>query len=562
MRPTTLTSLLAALAVAVPAAPLAASAAPEGGSRPAAAPAPPEANPVRDEGDEPEVEKEIEAQSKEMEQVREAEERAPLLDRWRADEGTARAASRLGLESPLRTRVEEALRRDTGIPVEEEGRIALLPELDHDLRRLQAEYDIPIEVNEAVAAYVRFFQTEPARKHFVKWLGRSYKYLDRYRELLRDDGLPEDTVFLAMIESGFANLAQSRARAVGPWQFISATGKRMGLRQDFWVDERRDPEKSARAASRYLRELWQQTGDWRLAWAGYNAGVNRILRAQAKGHDDFWEMAKGRVLRRETKGYVPKLMAAAIVHKHQEAFGFRPEEIERDEWVEYEEVTVPDAIPLSAAAQAAGVTEKEIRDLNPELRRGCTPPRRYSLKVPKGAAEAFARSYPSVAWPRLSFASHRVRRGESLVAIAAGYGVSPGAVARMNGLRPGRRLRVGAELVIPMSLADRRSGKSPGTDALARSRVEEYLRQNPSAAQVEPPPRRLAVRTEEVDGRTRATVLVQAGDTLWAIAQRFGVRLEELCRWNGISNPRRLKLQIGRELVVYPRTMPAASGGG
>ena len=135
------------------------------------------------------------------------------------------------------------------MPEEDAGSIAMLPEIGHDLRRLQAEYDIPIDVNEAVVQYVRFFQAPVVRKHFVKWLGRLPRYQERYRTILREAGLPEDTIFLAMIESGFANLAYSRAKAAGPWQFIPATGKRMGLSQDFWVDERRDPEKSARAAA-------------------------------------------------------------------------------------------------------------------------------------------------------------------------------------------------------------------------------------------------------------------------------------------------------------------------
>ena len=512
-----------------------------------------------DEGDEPEIEQEIEAQSAEMEQLREAEENAPLAEPSRGEDAAARGAARLGLESPLRQRLDDALGRETVVPPAEEGRIALLPELDHDLKRLQAEYDIPLEVNDAVVAYIRFFQAEPARKHFVRWLSRSHKYLDRFRTILREHGLPEDTVFLAMIESGFANLAYSRARASGPWQFIAATGRRMGLKQDFWVDERRDPEKAAHAAARYLGELHQQTGDWRLAWASYNAGPGKIMRAMARGQSDFWSMTKGRVIRKETKGYVPKLMAAAIITKHPDAFGFERDEIEAEEWVDYEEVTVPEAAPLAAVAQAAGVTEKDLLDLNPELRRSCTPPRKYSLKVPKGHAEQFEKSWAALALTaRLAFVNHRVHRGESLVAIAAGYGVAPSAIARMNGLKPGRRLRAGTELVVALPALARRSGRVPASETAARARIQEYQQKNPSSVEPDPAPKPLAMRTEEVAGRLRTTVLVQAGDTLWAIAQRFGVGLNELCRWNGIHNPRRLRLQVGREIVVYPRSTGAA----
>ncbi len=500
-----------------------------------------------DEGDEPEIEQEIEAQSAEMEQMRQAEEKAQP-----------------GLESPLRLRLHDAFGRELAEPpAGARGRIALLPQLDHDLKGLQAEYDIPIEVNEAVVAYIRFFQLEPARKHFVKWLGRAHKYTDRFRRILRESGLPEDTVYLAMIESGFANLAYSRARASGPWQFIAGTGKRMGLKQDFWVDERRDPEKSARAAALYLKELYEETRDWRLAWAGYNAGVGKIRRAQAKGQSDFWSMTRGRVLRRETKGYVPKLMAAAIISKHPQAFGFRSDEVEPEKWVDYETVTVPHATDLSAVARACEVTEHELLDLNPELRRSCTPPRPYQLKIPMGRAEAFSRNWPSIEGSaRLQFADHRVQRGDSLGAIAAAYGVAPATVVRMNGLRSGRRLRPGTDLIIPLSAQARRKGSAPAGAAEARARIEELKRQNPALVENEPPPRQVSARVENVAGRTRATVLVQAGDTLWAIAQKFGVGVTELCRWNGIKNPRRQKLQIGREIVIFPPPGSNPSAGG
>jgi len=520
-----------------------------------------DASPAADTGDDAEIEEEIEAQSAEMEAMRQAEEKATLLQPIRPEEQVAKSAARLGLESPLRHQLLDALSRDTApAPEEDQGRIALLPQIGHDLRRLQAEYDIPLEVNEAVLAYIRFFQTEPARGHFVRWLGRSHRYMDRYRQIMRESGLPEDTVFLAMIESGFANLAYSRARASGPWQFIGGTGKRMGLKQDFWVDERRDPEKSARAAARYLKELYGQTGDWRLAWAGYNAGVGKVLRAQRKGQADFWTMTRGRVLKKETKGYVPKLMAAAIVTKHTEAFGFQAEEIQPEQWREYEEVTISGAAELSAVARAAEVGEKDLLELNPELRRSCTPPRPYALKLPKGAGEAFARNWPSVEpSARLSFANHRVQRGDSLTAIAAAYDVPAATITRMNGLKPGRRIRPGTELVVPLSSLARRSGKAPSSEAVARTRIQEFQEKNPSAVEKEPPPRPVAARVEQVDGRARATVLVQAGDSLWAIAQKFGVKLEELCRWNGIRNPRRTKLQIGTEIVVYPRPSPSAA---
>src|SRR6266511_3176311 len=436
------------------------------------------------------------------------------------------------------------------------GRIALLPELDHDLAQLQAEYDIPIEVNEAVVGYIRFFQSRVARGHFVKWLGRSHRYMDRYRAILKEEGIPQDTVFLAMIESGFGNFAYSRARASGPWQFIGPTGKMFGLKQDFWVDERRDPEKSAHAAARYLKLLRQQTGDWRLAWAGYNAGVGRVFKAKAKGYDDFWEMAAvpGRkVLRAETKGYVPKLMAAAIVTKHPDAFGFRAEEIDPQRWEEYAEVTIPSAALLGVVARAAGVTERALMDLNPELRRACTPPRAYQLKIPKGQEATFAQAWPAIQGKvRMTFAGHVVRRGDTISSVAHHYGVPAEGIMEMNGLRTAKKLRVGQELIIPKPMGGGQLAAAAEPPPQARSRsskarqgqvADEQPWREPAATQV--------AAAERVERTPRSTLRVQAGDTLWSISRRLGVELQQLCRWNGIDNPRRHKLLVGAQLVVF-----------
>jgi membrane-bound lytic murein transglycosylase D len=513
-----------------------------------------------DTPDEPAIEQEVQAESAELEQVRDAEEKARLAEPMAPEDPAARAASRLGLESPLRLRLRDAFGRETGpVGAEAPGRIAGLPEIDHDLRRLQAEYDIPIEVNEQVIAYVHFFQAPAVRKHFVKWLGRSSRYIPAFRRILRDEGLPEDTVYLAMIESGFANLATSRAKAVGPWQFIAATGKRMGLKQDFFVDERRDPEKAARAAAHYLKELYRQTGDWRLAWAGYNAGVGKIIKARARGQQDFWAMTRGRVLKKETKGYVPKLMAAAIVTKHAEAFGFGKDEIDPEAWQEYEEVTIARATPLSAIAEAAAVPERALLDLNPELRRTCTPPRAYAIKLPKGQAAVFAASWPAIAdsTGKLAFAQHRVGRGETLRSIATAYHVEQASLARLNGLKPGRRVKAGTELVIPMNALARSQGvafaSAERAQAAEPSRAPRRRSAVVATAAGEPAP-----EPASLAGRLKATVLVRTGDSLWNIAQKFGVAVDELCRWNGIRNPRRFKLQVGRELVVYPRRNAAS----
>src|SRR5574341_943357 len=477
--------------------------------------------------DDPAVKAEVEAESRELEDLQEVE-----------------AQVGVGGEEPPATSPAQA-------PASSEGRIAGLPEIDHDLAKLQAEFDIPIDVNDAVVQWVRFFQNPLMRKHFAKWLSRYGRYEARYRAILKENGLPEDTIFLAMIESGFANFAYSRARASGPWQFIGPTGRTFGLQQDFWVDERRDPEKAANAAARYLKLLREQTGDWRLAWAGYNAGVGRIYRAQAKGVNDFWEMTKGRHLRKETKGYVPKLMAAAIVTKHREAFGFGDDVIERISWIETDEVQLNGSVLLDVVARAAGVDKRDLMELNPELRRAVTPPRPFKLKLPKGSAETFAENWPAMEGrARANFAGHVVRRGDTLGAIALRFGTQVEGIMSLNGLTSTRRLRVGQELLIPVARGQRAeiaAKPEPARPAAIASRaaapaVAPKLAGTPimEPAGYRPPPRPIS-GTRHV---------VQDGDTLWSISQRIGVDLDTLCRWNNISNPRRFTLKIGSELVV------------
>ncbi len=468
--------------------------------------------------DDPEVKEEVDAESAELEDAKEAAEAAGVG------------------ELPPAAVVQGAASGHA-----DDERIPLLPELDHGLAKLQAEFDIPIDVNDAVVQWVRFFQHPRMRQHFVKWLSRYYRYEGRYREILKAEGVPEDIVFLAMIESGFANFAYSRARASGPWQFIGPTGKMFGLQQDFWVDERRDPDKAAHAAARYLKLLREQTGDWRLAWAGYNAGVGRIYRAQRKGVNDFWEMTKGKHLRKETRGYVPKLMAAAIVTKHRDVFGFG-DEVEKLSWIETDEVQLNGSVLLDVVASAADVAKRDLMELNPELRRAVTPPRPFTLKLPKGSAETFAQNWPALEGKaRANFAGHVVRRGDTVGSIALKFGTQVEGIMQLNGLASARRLRIGQELLIPVQRGGGR-GEARVAGKVGPVRPAAKLAGTPimEPAGYRPPP-------APISGVRH---VVQDGDTLWSISQRLGVDLDTLCRWNGIRNPRRFTLRIGTELVV------------
>jgi membrane-bound lytic murein transglycosylase D len=537
---------------------------------PVAAPVatPAEAEPVADAPETGPQGKEIDQESAELEAVRAAERAVRVQEVPGLESRAAEAVEGLGLGSPLRQRLEEALGREVTAPQRETpDRIALLPEIDHGLSKLQAEYDIPIDVNEAVVGYVRFFQLPLVRPHYLKYLGRGHRYIPRYQQIMREEGVPEDTVFLAMIESGFANYAVSRAKAVGPWQFIAPTGKLYGLKQDFWIDERRDPEKAARAAARFLKELHQSTGDWRLAWAGYNAGLGTVQRAQARGYPDYWSMAaaKGRrALRAETKGYVPKLMAAAIIARHPEDFGFRPEEIEPERWPEYEETTIEEAAPLALLAAAAGVGEVELVDLNPELRRATTPPRPYRLKLPVRSGSTFAANWPSMKAriPVAIFEGHVVQRGETLSGIAARYGVALDGILALNPRLNPRALRPGTELVIPRVNASA-SAKASLKGAAPPAATERPAPAHPAAPASAPstaPATTAGPATTSLPNAAAATTAsalppggvwrVKQGDTLWSISRNTGLPLGELCRLNGIENPRRHRLQVGATLLV------------
>src|SRR5512136_556710 len=233
--------------------------------------------------------------------------------------------------------------------------------------------DIPLALNSKVEYFLYYFQTS-GRQSFSRWLSRSSRYLPMMKEILKREGMPEDLVYVAMIESGFQMHARSWASAVGPWQFMSETGRRYSLRIDQWIDERKDPVKATTAAALYLKELYGMfNGDWYLATAGYNAGENKILRAISMYNtSNFWEISQGSYLKRETKEYVPKLLAAAIIAKDPARYGFS--DIAYLPAIEFETVKLPSRTDLELVAKLSGTTYETIRDLNPDLKHWCTPP--------------------------------------------------------------------------------------------------------------------------------------------------------------------------------------------
>jgi membrane-bound lytic murein transglycosylase D len=316
----------------------------------------------------------------------------------------------------------------------------------------EPDFDIPIIINEKVEEFIHYFQTT-RRDRFVTWLARSGRYIPIMKKLLKEHGLPEDLVYMAFIESGFDPYAYSRSKAVGPWQFIYLTGKRYGLRVNWWVDERRDPEKSTIAAAKYLKDLYETFACWYLAAAGYNAGEYKIVKAMKRYRtEDFWKLTKVRYLKRETKNYVPLMIAAALVAKDPEKYGFA--DVEYQEPLRYEKVKVPELTSLSLVAKACGTSLEEIKDLNPELRRGVTPPNEtdYEIKIPSSMKGLFLVTFEILQpFEKFEFKTHLVKKGETLRGIAKRYRVDLDPLLEINHLTKSSVILKGTTLSIPIS---------------------------------------------------------------------------------------------------------------
>ncbi|MFH1017765.1 MAG: LysM peptidoglycan-binding domain-containing protein [Pseudomonadota bacterium] len=386
-------------------------------------------------------------------------------------------------------------------------------------------FDIPIVINAEVEKWMEYFQGR-GRKYYLLWLIRSERYIPMMQKILRENGLPEDLVYLAMIESGFKPYAYSRARASGPWQFIKGTGRLYGLRTNFWLDERRDPEKSTIAAAQHLKDLYDQFNSWYLAASAYNAGAGKISKAIRKySTEDFWEMSrsKNRYLRSETKNYVPKLIAAALMAKSPERYGFTNIQFENP--LEYDKVQVPEPTEIARVAEALKMDPRILFDLNPELLRGITPPGMpdYELKIPKGFREKFVAVYPGIrSASAVTVARHVAKRGESLASIARKYGVNAEAVATFNQLK-GKKIKSGQQLAIPYYV------KAP---------KERYA----------------SVEEAQIKGRKKASYKVRHGDTLWSISRRFDVSVSSIRNWNDLEGR---NIYPGQKLKLYARADPA-----
>jgi membrane-bound lytic murein transglycosylase D len=388
------------------------------------------------------------------------------------------------------------------------------------------EFDIPIVINEKVEHFIHFFRTT-GRNSFSNWLARSEKYIPFMREVLKENGLPEDLVYLSMIESGFNPYAYSRSKAMGPWQFIYPTGKRYGLKSNWWVDERRDPEKSTIAAARYLKDLYDMFECWYLAAAGYNAGENKIANGMKRYRtEDFWELTKYRYLKQETKHYVPQMIAAALLAKDPEKYGFIG--IEYQEPLRYDKVMVPPGMDLRLIAKASEITVEELKELNPELRRWCTPPDvpEYEIKIPFGKRELFLKNFEDLRpVGKTSFKTHIVKKGDTLQQIARLYRVELEPILDLNRLEKKSRLSVNMQLLIPLP-------------------NEKEMKPNPPASNPSAEKARVSSPEEMI-------YVVKTGDSLWSIANKYNVTVSEIKHWNNLDGNNRiypadrLRLKVG-----------------
>ncbi len=385
-----------------------------------------------------------------------------------------------------------------------------------ELKTLQS--DLPLVINDYVAGYINYFSTR-GRKTFENSLVRSGRYREMIQRILKEEGVPQDLIYLAQAESGFHPLALSRARARGMWQFMASRAAGYDLAHDWWVDDRQDPEKSTRAAARHLRDLYAQFGDWYLALAAYNSGPGNVQQAVKRtGYVDFWELYRRNVLPGETKNYVPIILAMTIMSKNPAQYGL--DVVRPDPPLNYDVVKIDYPVDLRLAAECVDAPVAQLEELNPSLLRGTTPKgHSFDLHLPLGSKEKYDTAIAAIPVDkRVFWRYHRVEPGETLAGIAKKYHTTEHAIAQANNLEPEASLRE-ARLVIPAAGTARSEGK------VAYSKR----------------PTRYKVHT---------------GDTVLSVAEDFGVPAEKVRTWNHLKGN---QLQHGKSLLIYkPMNSPDA----
>jgi len=384
--------------------------------------------------------------------------------------------------------------------------------------------DVAIDVNDRVLAYVELFQGR-LRDFLQAGLDRGQRYLPMIQAVFKSEGVPQDLAYVPLIESAFKTTALSRVSARGMWQFMAPTAREYGLNQleptkSWFLDERSDPEKATRAAAQYLKTLnGMFDGDWYFALASYNAGPGRLQSAVRRARTtDFWQVtASTRYLPRETREYVPMILAAIIIARSPELYGFT---VNSAAPLAYDTIEIPGALDLKIIAEWAGITVEELQDLNPELRRTTTPLTAHMLKVPVGTAASIQAHLESAGSLYRTFKFHTVKRGDTVTSVARKYGISAKELRDANGLSAKAKITAKQELMIP-----------------ARSATAL-----PSAAGARP-----AATTRATAATTPKTYRVRSGDTLFSIAKQFSITVAELKRLNSLSSDR---IKPGDQLTV------------
>jgi membrane-bound lytic murein transglycosylase D len=356
--------------------------------------------------------------------------------------------------------------------------------------------DLPLMMTDQVAGYISYFSNR-GRGTFERAYARSGRYHDMMVSILKEEGVPQDLIYLAQAESGFHPLAVSRAGARGIWQFMGSRARGYGLQRSMWIDDRQDPEKSTRAAARHLRDLYAQFGDWYLAMAAYNSGPGTVQAAVKRtGYADFWELYQRNVLPRETRNYVPIILAMTIVSKNLSQYGF--DDVSMDEPVSYDRVVIDYPVNLRLVADCVDSSLQELQDLNPSLLRLSTPRQgRFELHLPAGTRDEYQTSITSIpADMRLWWRYHKVEPGDTVASVAHSYRITAKSIESANHLE-GPELERDSHLIIPVA-----PSKHPVDSATYARRITRYH--------------------------------VRNGDTVETVAENFGVSPKMLRRWNGL----------------------------
>lgn len=416
-------------------------------------------------------------------------------------------------------------------------------DLDDSGKDLQA---IPMDVNRLVLEWVDYFQGR-GRPHMERYLSRSSRYVPMMKQILTRQGLPEDLVYIALIESGFSPSAHSSANAVGYWQFIRPTGKGYGLQMDNYVDERRDFEKATVAAADYFKGLYNLFGSWYLAIASYNVGENRIKNLVMRHHTrDFWELAvKGR-LPKETINYVPKFLAARMIAKEPEKYGFT--DIDYQDPLAWDDVILSQPVDLKKLAAAMKVDYVDLKDLNPAYKRAIAVIRdgRVTIRVPKGhqtnaqiaassAVVANMKAYAKADDDDITF--YKVRRGDTLSTIARKFRTSTRRLRSINGYGARTRIIAGKKIKVP-------NDSTAGVESLRLARKPSREKSTQRKRSVASNSKRSSAK-RSVASKVH---VVRRGETLLHIARRYGVSLSRLTSHNDIT--RRQKIMVGAKLQI------------